>query len=293
MSNNQNPYVVSGDIDLLLRRWAIKKKFVLPPDSFFCDLRDDFCDAFKEVFPAFELVSATELKSGISYLVRESGLIPISLDQAYFHSKLRFDAARTVDAIGRDCGLANRPGTPSLKRQLKSLARVGSSEVVLVDDVLFTGSFIEQVISDFLKSGIKILLICVGIGIAEGICRINRLGYEIHYVYLYENVIDEICERDFYPGVPLAGRVLVGQQNVGVPYMLPWGNPGEWASIPDEYVVPLSKFCLSQTIKLFKEIEKSSNKIVTCADLDRGVLGMPQDDTQFTNFLTRQLMDLY
>lgn len=69
------------------------------------------------------------------------------------------------------------------------------------------------------------------------------------------------------------------------PYILPFGNPGEWASIPKDRQVPFSRFCLSQTEKLFEGIERASGKSVTCKDLTRGVVGLPRDDTRFVDAL--------
>ena len=94
--------------------------------------------------------------------------------------------------------------------------------------------------------------------------------------HTYNQVVDEVCERDFYLGIPYSGRSLMGGENFGLSYILPFGNPEAWASIPNEYQKFFSIFCINQTIKLFEEIENSSNKIVDCSDIDRKVPNQPK-----------------
>ncbi len=185
--------------------------------------------------------------------------------------------------------MGNRPGAPPLIRQFRELTKMNTKEITLVDDVVFTGDLLERVAHFLSRIDFKIPLICAGIGIGEGIKRLIKAGYNVRCVRTYEEVIDEICERDFYPGVPLSGRVLINGKNLGVPYLLPFGNPGKWASIPKEQQKPFSKFCIRQTITLFEAVEKHSNKVVCCSDLERKVVSLPRDDTPYVEALRKLL----
>lgn len=285
MENSNRPYIVSADIRLLLEEWALHKEFVLPSNNFFWQLRENFSAFMRGIFPLFELILEAELTDGIAQLVADSGLTPVSLDRAYFHTATHLDIARLVDSAGRDIGLGHRPETLPLLQQFRSLKEAGLKEVALVDDVVFTGELAERVIQCLSQLGIRVPLVCAGIGVVEGIQRINRSKREVRCVRRYEKVIDEICERDFYPGVPFSGRLLAGGSNVGVPYLLPFGNPGKWASIPSEWQIPFSEFCIQQTINLFQEIEICSNRMVSCAELGRMVARLPQDKTRFVDAL--------
>ena len=164
----------------------------------------------------------------------------------------------------------------------------GVHEVALVDDVIFSGALLERIINLLSRINIQVPLICAGIGIGEGINRINGTKREIRCVRTYEEVIDEVCERDFYPGVPLSGRLLAGGENIGIPYLLPFGNPESWASIPSQQAANFSKFCLRQTISLFDEIERCSDKQVFCRNLGRKVIGLPMD-ARYTDALRKIL----
>lgn len=281
----KKPYVVSADVYLLMKEWAMQRGFVLPDNDFFSKLRDEFYCFMTNIFPSFELVPEVELAEGIARLISESGLTPVSLDRVYFQGEKHLDITRLVDYVGLDLGLWHRPDTLPLMQQFRNVQKAGLHEVVLVDDVVFTGELIERIIRCLSQFGIRVPLVCAGIGIAEGICRIGKSKCEIRCVRTYEEVIDEVCERDFYPGVPFSGRLLAGVKNIGVPYLLPFGNPAKWASIPSEWQVPFSRFCIQQTIHLFEEIEKRSGKIVSCAELGRMVRMLPQGKTRFVDAL--------
>lgn len=290
----KRPYIVSEDIYLLLRHWAEKKSFVLPEEVFFQSLRSDFSTFFKGIFSNFEMISEQEMVVGIEAFVGESGLIPISLDRAYYLSKYSFEITRFVDVNNSDAGTRERHGTPRVHVQLQRLREeLTGKEVVLVDDVIFSGDAIEIVVKKLSQLGIKVVAVCAGIGIEKGVSRLNSAGYKVNCVRVYESVVDEVCERDFYPGVPLSGRSVVGKKNIGAPYILPFGSPGEWASIPQEWQGPLSEFCINQTIRLFEAIERRSKRFVRCNDIDRKVVSLPVNSKErYVDCLKRVLIKI-
>jgi len=313
------PYVVSRDLVPLLERWARENGFILPPAEFFDKLRREFTDYMKGMFPRFEFVHEDELAKGISELVSklasklvsEKGLYPIilSLDSVYYPTDPPLGITRLVDEKGEDRGYGRRPGTLPLLKQFREIQKLKKEleekscnednednedneefEVILVDDVIFTGKLLKRIAKRLSKMGFKVYIVA-GIGIGKGVEELKEAGYEVYCVRIYERVIDQVCERDFYPGVPFSGRTVVdrevGGRNVGAPYILPFGNPGKWASIPAKYWVRFSKFCIQQAIRLFEEIEKLSGRSVTCEALGRSVVTLPQDETRFVEALKK------
>ena len=278
--NNHYPYVVSEDIHILLKEWADNRGFTLPNDDFFHSLRQEFISSMKAIFPGFEFVTASELTSGITKLIEQVDLLPISLDRVYCRTSLSIEVTRSVDKSGNSMGLRERPRCLPLNQQFQlledELSKLNVKEVVLIDDVIFTGGMINEVIGRLVSRGIRVPHVCAGIGTAEGIARINTDGRGVHCIRTYAQIIDQVCERDFYPGIPFSGRTVVGRDDdMGMPYLLPFGSPLDWASIPDRLQVTFSEFCLEQTIKLFREIEARSSKIVLGSDLTRRVFGLP------------------
>ncbi len=80
--------------------------------------------------------------------------------------------------------------------------------------------------------------------------------------------MDQICERDFYFGIPGSGISLKKDTQVyKAPYFLPYGNPVERASIPEEYAKYFSDTCIKRSIKLWEEIENLSKRKLLIKDL--------------------------
>jgi hypothetical protein len=286
------PYVVSEDIVILLEKWSKTKNFTLPNQDFFKQLRLDFTNAMRKIFPAYESVREIELSQGLNTLIKSNDIFSISLDRIYAQSNYNLDISRLVNNDGMDQGLGRRRDRSVLLEQFRNLQKLGVRKAILVDDVIFSGKGLIRILDLLSKLRIEIPTIYAGIAIRDGIKLLKNSGFNVQAVRVYEEVTDEVCERDFYPGVSFCGRSLNNNENVGIPYILPFGNPEDWASIPKNMQIPFSKFCLNQSIKLFEEIEKSSGKYVYCSDLDRKVIGLPNDDTRFTACLRQTLREM-
>lgn len=218
-------------------------------------------------------------------VTQESGLICVTLDQVYCSSFYELDLTRKVDLMGNNRGLYCRFGSPSFLKQLNYLKMKGINEICLIDDVIFSGVLSQRLIKVLSGFGITVSLVCAGIGIEEGLSRIlKEEKIKIDCAKVYDDVIDEVCERDFYLGIPYSRRSVFGNENLSLPYFLPYGKPAEWASIPTSFEIEFLKFCINQTISLFEEIEKVSKKQVCCSDIDRKILTQPKYGS-YINFL--------
>lgn len=272
---NTTPYVVSGDIYLLLRKWAARKNFSVPDPIFFRDLRKRFSDYMCTLFPNFEFISESEIENHMRETIWRSKLPCISLDPIYYPCKTSIEITRTVNTEKVDHGIHRRHNTPPVLQQLRNIKSHGLTQICLVDDVIFSGTLIDRVIQLLSHSGIEVPVICAGVGIQEGLSRIESSERKIYCARTYTEIIDEVCERDFYLGIPFSGRSLLGKENIGLPYILPYGNPEKWASIPKDARKDFSVFCINQTILLFEEIERVSRKAIDCSDIERKVPGQP------------------
>lgn len=271
------PYVVSADIYLLLSKWAELKGFTLPKEEFFISLRKEFSCFMSKIFSNFELISEKEILEHSTNIVLNNSLPIISLDTIYFSGDYLIELTRSVSQEGLDKGLRHRFGSDTLLRQLNKLKNSSIKEVGVYDDVIFSGVLAERIIKLLFVLGINVSKFYAGIGIQEGIDKIKNLfSIEVDCAYVYSKVVDEVCERDFYLGIPYSGRSLIEEDNFGLSYILPFGKPEAWASIPNEYQEYFSIFCINQTIKLFEEIENSSSKIVYCSDIDRKAPNQPK-----------------
>lgn len=271
-------YVISQDAQLLLQDWAKTRGFVVPSEVSL--VSEELTGYLRQIFPLVELVSAGELQSGMSRLVSKTGLTSVTLDRVYFQSKLHLDVTRAVDEHGDDAGVVARHGFKPLSEQVSDLkiSLQGQHEVVLVDDVIFSGGLLLELIDLLKAQGINVPVVVAGVAIGEGIGVLKNCGIEVHAVRGFSTVIDEICERDFLPGVPLSGRTVAGIGKEGAPYILPFGRPQAWASIPEVWEQEFSKFCLNLAAGVFDHIGQASGRQILPRDLERCPIGIDRSD---------------
>lgn len=91
-----------------------------------------------------------------------------------------------------------------------------------------------------------------------------------------DQVIDQVCERDFYFGI--AGSGIMVDTNYKAPYFLPFGNPNERASIPASSEKEFSVGCLRRSLNLWEEIEYLSKKEIYMRDLPERIIKTKVED---------------
>ena len=279
-------YIVSEDISLLLKTWAEQNGYALPL-SLITFLRQKMKMELKRIFgDVVEIVDENLLQQGLKSLCQQTDLPIVSLDRSYVRHQWQLNINRTVDTKLNDLGEKERFGHVALTDQIADLKKSDLRQIALLDDVVFSGNGIIRLIDQLNQEGIEVKSVIAGIVIGEGNDRIAKREIPIWAVRHYAEVIDEVCERDFYPGVPFSGRSVHGQlHNVGAPYIHPFGKPAEWASIPENQTESFSKFCLAQAITLWQGIEKVSGRPVYCQDIDRLPIGAPKGSGCFSEYL--------
>jgi hypothetical protein len=122
-------------------------------------------------------------------------------------------------------------------------------------------------------------------------------------------------DHDFIPFAPNCGRVYGGKfgreilpyythdgMSYSIPYILPFGDPANWASIPQKNVVEFSEFCLRAARHMFREIENLNKRDITVKDLigstprismpmSKGSTQLPNTNMSITDFLTEVLQE--
>lgn len=148
----------------------------------------------------------------------------------------------------------------SLELQIINLGKIlKGKSIILADDVVYSGSVLKNIINRFKSVDVSV------VGVAASICSSNayeyfnknlKYGVKANFI-ISDNVIDQICERDFYFGIAGSG-IMVKTANVlaKAPYFIPYGNPNERASIPKEKELIFSRGCMERSIYLWNEIDK-------------------------------------
>jgi len=274
MIKEQEPYVISADVGSLMKQWGQVSQYSVPNSRYFDGMTNHLETVLQECFQTVDIVSYEQLRDGLGELIGRSRLPVISLDRAYVTPQNKkivgfLDINRAVDENLLNLGVSSRPKTTSVDAQIRALAkRIMGNKITLVDDVVFEGGTIADVANWFAKKGIVVEHVIAGIAIQEGISKLTAQGINVSSVVTYEQVTDEICERDFVGGTPMSGRTVQARngKSYGVPYFAPFGKAEQWASIPSNRVNDFSLFCLSQTIAMWEQVEKKSkNNISTQA----------------------------
>lgn len=164
----------------------------------------------------------------------------------------------------------------NLDLQIKRIARsLRGKKIILADDVVFSGSVLRNIISRFNELGIEVVGVIAAVCSNEGFEYFSRnLKYGIKTRYLMsDDVIDQICERDFYFGIAGSG-IMVSSNNgmVKAPYFKPFGNACERASIPEDYEIFFSKGCLVRSLYIWEEIDKLSGSTTKMIELPEKII---------------------
>lgn len=280
------PYVVSADVEGLVRRWSQQAGYSLPENGYFKGMLKDLETTLSQYFSEVEVVPEGYLKSGLQYLADNAPASVISLDRAYLTGQERclagfLDITRSVNNQLEGTGLSSRRCDVAVDRQIVQLsaAQKGKS-ICLLDDVIFEGKTMLEIVKSFRKQGVQVENILAGIAIKDGVQLLEQQGVRVTPLLVYDQVIDEICERDFVVGCPLSGRSVVENGQVyGAPYLYPFGKPIDWASIPAEKAADFSLFCLTQSLDMWKKAERASQASIPTAALAKPVYGLPQSNS--------------
>lgn len=163
----------------------------------------------------------------------------------------------------------------SLDSQIDRLARtINSKEIILADDVIFSGTVIKTIINKFKEKNIEVVRVLSSICSSDGYNLFkNNIKYGIKTNYIMYDVIDQVCERDFYFGIAGSGIMIRTDNGLyKAPYFMPYGNPNERASIPVDKELEFSKGCIRRSIELWEEIDKLRGKNTSIKELPETII---------------------
>lgn len=169
-----------------------------------------------------------------------------------------------------------------IKKISDKLKNKNYNGIVLADDVVFSGNVLKSIIEKFNFNGISVLGIRSCISMRDSYEYFNNelpLGLKCGCV-MEDGVIDQICERDFYFGVPQSGiSIKSNDEVVKAPYFRPYGDPVSRASIPNNYEDYFSKGCLIRSLALWDRINTLSNREVLIRDLPEIISNTTSSDS--------------
>ena len=175
----------------------------------------------------------------------------------------------------------------SVDNQIKTLSNYFKSlnitDIVIADDVLFSGTVLREVIKKFKENNINVIGIRCCISSIEGYEYFNQtlpLGVKCDYI-LGSTTIDQICERDFYFGIVGSGIATKTKEGIikKAPYFYPFGDPIKRASIPEDKADYFSNTCLTRSLLLWSEINRLSNKNTLINELPEQIINTQENES--------------
>lgn len=278
------------------------KGLIVPSANQIQNLRDDFEKDVNRVFEGkVTILSENDMDSFINDSIENDLDYPVvTLDRIYYKGNGENDIFLDCTRLQNSSKLVNRnnPNDPNgVEKQIIEISRrlkqQGFNKVLLVDDVVFSGNVLRTLINAFKKNGIIVTGIRTAISTEDAYDYFNdklERGLRCGCI-LGKNVIDQVCERDFYFGIAQSGISIRSNDGkiLKSPYFKPFGNPKERASIPKEHENFFSNGCLIRSIFLWKCIEDNSKRKILIRDLPEEIINTKQDE-RVINVLRRELI---
>ena len=280
--NRHGTYVVTYDVASRLQAFRPRTLTIpQPDDQLFERFHMSLFQKIQQALPGITIdtIEMSELRrkiweqvdSRITDLGKQAVLstCPEITDSNPKSEGLLLNINRLFNTDGQLIGHGPRPGFESLSKQFDDLAgKVARRFVVLIEDGAFSGGTLRSVLHELGSRGVTVTAIVIGFCCTRARFVLNQIFHgELVIVHPVENLLDWIPDHDLIPFIPNCGRVL-GESldhgfapvrradgfNCSYPYILPFGNIEEWASLPIEGARDLSRLCLDTCIEIFSRL---------------------------------------
>lgn len=259
------PYVLTDDLSLAFSEFTKGRADAVDA---VCGASDAIETSLRKFFPVVEKIPAEEIHGFLSDKVSQSALPVISLAGLIPSDGVKVmsvEASRTVKMSKNDGyfhfvdnGLLPRNSNlPAAADQFNNCVRFikekRQKSVNILDDVVFSGGTVLDYVDRLANRGIVVETIITNVATGNAVKRLEKRGVKVDADYVYEDVVDEVCMRDFIVGTPGGGRNLMtkGGEYVSVPYLYPFANVDAWASVSPDQAVEFSRDCLQASLNLW------------------------------------------
>ena len=255
-------------------------------------LRTDFANDTYNIFNGqTEIITEEQMSTSIESSIKQFlNQIPIvTLDSIYLtpnNTSIYFLDCTRLDKEQNLVARNDMNNPYSVESQIQKLARLfklqNQTEIVIADDVIYSGSVIQKVINLFNTYGIKVKAIISAISTKSAQKNIlNNLNIPVlTEILLEDNTIDQICERDFYFGITGSGIATRTSNNEikKAPYFIPFGDPITRASIPESKAIEFSNNCILRSIRLWETINMVQPNFTLIKDLPEQIMNTNNED---------------
>lgn len=242
----EKPYVISGEFDLS----GNSQRDIIQLNKLE-QVRGSLIDDLEGMGKSVAWVPGEAIARGMNKYLDQSRLPVISLDEVYVPSPDgKIGLSRGINSNLDDIGYVPRVGYGSVQGQFDAIA-ARNSEIQLADDVIFSGEMMTWVVSEFEKRCVRVGRVVCGVAIGEGIAALDDIGIPVESVYSFDDVEDELCERDLFV-TRGSGRRISQDQGNALYFDDQNGRPEQWASIPARYVERFCANSLQRSLELLR-----------------------------------------
>ncbi len=301
-------YIVTEDVPQLIAHWAGQRLLVAPEPEFLRLILEELAGEIQAALYSsgiqanVQVLGYRGMRTALANRLRwyrDHGFVTVLFDRVYFPTDtgLRYSPTRAVlwqggGWQGQSYQVA-KAGTPPLALQAEAVARFWRSacnesmRVLVADDGVFEGASARRFFRELLRCGVPgdvLGSVLGGISLERFIEQSEEDGARlaIDAVHAYPStgpeVIDWVCQRDFFAGVPQSGRAVISApgdavalQENGQPLSAPyWFGSGSlsWASIPDSAAEVFTRACARLTNRVYvRSAELSGRGSIRCGEL--------------------------
>ncbi|HEU0080453.1 MAG TPA: phosphoribosyltransferase [Candidatus Paceibacterota bacterium] len=325
---NGQTYIITHDLgERIQSLQSIGLRTPAASDDFFLGFNHGLKSLISEALPGVEVIDY-DMKGLASEVWAESTRMLESITDSVFVStcaevaSLRrgqtIEVNRIVDETGKIIGLGPRPGNPRLGEQIaRIVAYADGRPIILTEDGAFSGYTVEYILKLLRARGARVAAVVLGLCF-PGAKELFSKSFEGELVIVekVDHPFEWMPDHDFVPFVPNCGRVYGGRFGKDVlpyyshdghafsfPYVRPYGDPVDWASIPQEHAAELSRFCLQTSHMLYEILDKLNGRSImmhdllaskprVCVPMSMGGNDLPQTDFCVSEYLSEVCQEL-
>lgn len=242
----KQPYVISAELDLGTNDTStyIKRNRL---EEFRESLDADLRKMGKETI----WIASSDITTSLNRATQKTQLPIVSLDDRYVSNADQYlGISRCINSDLSDAGYASRQNYAPLTKQLEQIPTLGR-EIMLADDVLYSGEMISWLCEDLARSGVTIRSVAVGVAMQEGIDKLIDQGIDVMAGRVFASVDDELCERDFAT-VNGSGRRVADLEANALYFDTDNGKPEQWASITSGNTKAFCIASLERSLRLLR-----------------------------------------
>ena len=279
----QKPYVITDDLALMVRRFK-QDGLTLPSDNFLQSMQRQMTDALSRIYGRVDIVPSSDIEDFVKDKAKQSPYPVVTLTSAVedpiFDQGLQLSrGSQLSNSKYTDVGLIPRTtNNQPVQDQFNVLAnRFKGKAISLADDVVFSGGTISTIIDSLGARGVKVKQVIASVVINGGYEALQDRGVTVQYDRIYDDVIDEVCMRDFIVGVPDGGRNIIdGNDRKSAPYIWPFGDAEQWASLPKSSLPAFSKVALETSCDFWEEVGRLNGRIMRTEALSKPIVTWPE-----------------